>query len=354
MSTPLVTLNALFNGALGTYVFSGYQLVACRGNRSLSLFGGKETGWSGGRSVSAATAFDLGSLTKVVATTSIIARLVESRQITVDKTLSNFLPGLSTRWAGVSLRQLLTHTSGLRGWCAYFETRNADEAFLNWFKRHQGTLAEEEAGVKVIYSDVGFSLLGEVLQALTGKKLDRLFADEVLSPLGLTGIGYGPLKQGVAATEYSLSRDRLLHGEVFDDNTYAMGGVAAQAGLFSSAEALAPFAQAWLDALAGKSSWLSQHTARLFTQKAVDKDRPYALGWDMPSGKLSSAGNQLSRQSFGHLGFTGTSLWIDPERGGYVIFLTNRVHPVRLDERIREIRPTVHNLVVDHWEKANG
>ncbi len=337
-----------------THHFSAYQLYSKCGTQTASLASGYETGWTNGAAIDAQTVFDLGSLTKVIATTSIVARLCEAKKISLTDPLDCFLPSLSPRWGRVTLAQLLSHCSGAEGWCAYFESRKQGETFLDWFRRNQGSLAVAGVEEKIIYSDVGFSLLGEALRAVTQQPLEVLFAQEVVKPLGLSGIGYGPVEARVVATEFCQWRNRLLHGEVFDFNTSAMGGVSAQAGLFASATGLAAFCQAWLDAVQGKSRWLSAVTAKKFTEKAIElQGVAYALGWDLPAAKGSSAGDKLSRKSFGHLGYTGTSIWIDPERKGIVIFLSNRVHPSQLDERIRAIRPALHNLVVSEWEKNN-
>ncbi len=349
---PETHLDSVLNEALGTFCFSGYQLVSeCEG-KLVSRFGGRESGWANGSPIGPGTRFDIASVTKAVATTSIAARLAQAGTIAVEDCVSKYLP-LKGRWGETTLFQLLTHTSGLRGWMALYDHHLPGSGFLNWFHEHESEAAEAAPGEKVIYSDIGFLLLGEVLQRAGGADTAELFHREVVSPLGLTGVEYGPVKGNVAATEFCLWRNRLLQGEVFDANAAALEGRAAHAGLFSSASSLAPFAREWLKALRGESKWLTQPIAKRFTAPTVAlHGTQRGLGWDLPSATGSSAGELLSRDSFGHLGYTGTSLWIDPHANGFILFLTNRVHPSRFDERIRTLRPLVHDGVAREWKKG--
>jgi CubicO group peptidase (beta-lactamase class C family) len=204
---------------------------------------------------------------------------------------------------------------------------------------------------KTVYSDLGILLLGEVLERVTGKGLEDLANEEVLGPLGMSDTRYRPpasLRSRIAPTEVDPWRGRLVHGEVHDENAFGLGGVAPHAGLFSTARDLAAFAQMMLNGGAfGGHRLLKPETIALFTRRA---DRvpgsSRALGWDTPS-PPSSAGALFSASSYGHTGFTGTSLWIDPERELFAILLTNRVHPTRENPKITELRPAFHDAVME-------
>jgi CubicO group peptidase (beta-lactamase class C family) len=214
---------------------------------------------------------------------------------------------------------------------------------------------EYEPGTRSVYSDLGFMVLGEVIERVTGLPLDRYCHERIFRPLGLRSIGFNaaarglvPVAERIAPTEDCPWRRRILCGEVHDDNAWAMGGVAGHAGLFASA--------ADVDALAGRlhACWrgeddvVSRDLVREFWTHPPDgAGSTWALGWDTPSPTASSAGTRISRAAVGHLGFTGTSLWIDLERNARVVLLTNRVHPRRDNDRIRAVRPRVHDAVLE-------
>ena len=203
---------------------------------------------------------------------------------------------------------------------------------------------------RAIYSDLGVLLLGEILERSSDRGLAVQVEDEVLEPLGLADTGYLPpedLRERIAPTEYDSWRGRLPHGEVHDENTLALGGIAAHAGLFGTARDVAAFGQAILNGGAyGGRRLASAKTVALFTRRAeLVPGSSRALGWDTPS-QPSSAGRYFSARSFGHTGFTGTSLWIDPELDLIVVLLTNRVHPTRENIAIRRLRPAIHDAVV--------
>jgi CubicO group peptidase (beta-lactamase class C family) len=201
----------------------------------------------------------------------------------------------------------------------------------------------------MVYSDLGILLLGEVLERVTGKELEELARTEVLDPLGMSDTMYRPppsLKSRIAPTEQDSWRGRLVHGEVHDENAFGLGGVAPHAGLFSTARSLAALAQMMLNggAYDGKRI-LNAETIALFTRRVnLVPESSRALGWDTPS-EPSAAGKLFSYSSYGHTGFTGTSLWIDPERELFAILLTNRVHPTRENRKIFDLRPAFHDAV---------
>ena len=341
--------NALREGCR-TYVFSGCQLAFATGAIEKSFSFGQASYWKGSRPVEEDTYFDLGSLTKVVFTTSVFARLVEQKRVDVNTPVEDFIPAFKkTRYSTITLKQLLTHSSGLVSWNAFYLEKTTD--LIEVFLKNERSFLPERSEVNCVYSDLGFLLLGEVLRLVFGD-FKSLFQTEVMSPLRLKEIKFGPLPpEKCAATEFCLERRKLLQGQVFDHNTDFLGGVCSHAGLFSSAKSLLPWAKEWLKAVQGASSWLSPEVAREFIRGGQEiGDSTWALGWDTKSKAFSSAGDFFSNESFGHLGFPGTSIWIDPINSGVVVLLTNRVHPSRLDERIKRFRPMIHNLIAESWE----
>lgn len=344
-------IEALLEGARREYVFSGYQLCAERGGDRLSLAGGTTSHFGGALPVTPETRFDVGSVTKVLATASVVARLVDREAVDLTERLAIALPWTAgTSLEAVTPEELLNHCSGLIGWYPIFRER-AGKDLAGWLKDALPRLVSFPPRKKTIYSDVGFLLLGLWLEG-RGARVDRAFETEVRNPLGLSRTGYGPLapEEPVAETEHCLWRDRVLRGEVFDENCAELGGKCPHAGLFSTASDLARLGTEWLRAWRGESSWLGRQTARRFTTRTGwVEGSTWALGWDTRSPVGSSAGSRLSLRSFGHLGFPGASLWIDPEAGGVVALVTNRVHPSRYDERIRALRPSVHDAIAALW-----
>jgi CubicO group peptidase (beta-lactamase class C family) len=291
------------------------------------------------------TVFDLASLTKVLATTPLLMQQVERGAIGLDDRVADYVPAWTgADRAGVTIRDLLSHSSGLT-------------AYVEFFRAYQGRAAIEQAicetpleyppRTKSIYSDLGFMLLGFILDA--DVPLTRRF-ESLVAQMGIVeDLQYLPpalWKPRTAPTEDDRWRGRLLVGEVHDENCAALGGVAGHAGLFGTAAAVGAGARHVLQVLAGRTGAFSQATLRTFIERRADiPGSSRALGWDTML-TTSSCGTCLSPRSFGHTGFTGTSLWIDPERGIYVVLLTNRVHPTRANEAIRQLRPAVHDAVI--------
>jgi CubicO group peptidase (beta-lactamase class C family) len=215
-----------------------------------------------------------------------------------------------------------------------------------------------EPGTKELYSDLGIILLGAILEQVAGAPLESFVAERVLEPLGMLDTRFRPdpaLLPRIPPTERDEWRGRVVHGEVHDENAFAMGGIAPHAGLFSTAPDLARFAQAMLDLLDHDNpdrAIIRRATLALFTQRAgIVPDSDRALGWDTKSAEGSTAGALFSPSSFGHTGFTGTSLWLDPERELYLVLLTNRVHPTRDNRKIVAVRPAVADAVVRAIER---
>lgn len=298
--------------------------------------------------VTADTLYDLASLTKVVATTTMAMILVDEGKLDLDQPVQRFLPGFQGPGKeAVTVRHLLTHSSGLDATAPLYKERRGKTAFV---ERIETMDLAYPPGSRSLYSDLGIILLGEILEKVSGQPLEAFARERVFAPLAMRHTMFRPpaeLRPQIAPTEFDPWRSRLVQGEVHDENAYAMGGVAPHAGLFSTAGDLARFAQMLLNGgvLDGRRI-VSRQTVELFTRKAGIPDSDRAIGWDTKSAEGSSAGTLFSPRSFGHTGFTGTSIWIDPARRLYVILLTNRVHPTRENQLIREARPAVADAVV--------
>jgi CubicO group peptidase (beta-lactamase class C family) len=284
---------------------------------------------SSGRVVADRTIYDLASLTKVVGTTTAIMVLYDQGRISLDAPVAAYVPAFSGGYKdSVTVRQLLTHRSGLpAGRELWRLARTPDEA-----RRFVlDTQLECRPGDCYIYSDLGADVLGMIVEAVSGERLDVFLDEHVFQPLGMTDTFFRPadsLKARVAPTELLPPRGYPLQGEVHDENAYALGGVAGHAGLFSTAADLSVFAQMMLNGgVYGGVHIVSDSTVAMFTRRTAGHR---ALGWDMcDDGSDGSCGRFLSERAYGHTGFTGTSLWIDPDRQMFVVLLTNRVHAAR-------------------------
>ena len=301
------------------------------------------------------TLYDLASLTKVVVTTPLAMRLYETGRLDLDAPVSTYLPEFAGGAKdGVTIADLLAHCSGLLWWTDLYRQAQqvaAAEVKQHFLARICELPLDYPPRTQAVYSDLGFILLGEVLERLTATPLDRLAADEIFTPLGMDDIHYNPpagLRPRIAPTEDDPHRGGVLHGRVHDENADRLGGVAPHAGLFATTRSLVPFAQMWLAAGRAKSRHMfDPATVHRFTRQAcLVSGSSRALGWDTPT-PASSCGNRFSEASFGHTGFTGTSLWIDPQRDLFAILLTNRVHPARDNPRLALLRPAFHDVLVD-------
>jgi len=273
------------------------------------------------------TIYDVASLTKVVGTAAAVMILFDEKKIDLDERVVNYLPTFNGGEKDkVTIRQLLTHTSGLpAGRDIWRITRSPLEARAAVV----GSSLEARPGTRYIYSDLGADLLGLLVEVVSGEPLDKFLDRRVFAPLGMNNTFFRPadsLRYRVAPTEVTPPRGYPLRGEVHDENAYALGGVAGHAGLFSTAADLSVFAQMMLNG--GEYNGvqiISRTTVELFTSRSVGHR---ALGWDTAEGDYGS-GRFLGPTAYGHTGFTGTSMWIDPERQMFVILLTNRVHAAR-------------------------
>ena len=291
------------------------------------------------------TVFDLASLTKVLATTTALMRLVDAGTVSLADRVGSRLG----EWRGggresVTIADLLEHAGGLT-------------AHLPFFRDHRGRADFQHAictlpleyppRTRSLYSDLGFMLLAFIAADAAGAGLDEQFG-EVAGRLGLGDLRFRPSaawRSRTAPTEVDPWRGRVLRGEVHDENAWALGGVAGHAGLFGTAPAVGRFARAVLETLAGRPRLVRPETLAQFVRRGRVAGSSRALGWDTML-VTSSCGRSLSPAAFGHTGFTGTSLWVDPVQDLYVVLLTNRVHPTRSNEAILQVRPAVHDAAV--------
>jgi serine-type D-Ala-D-Ala carboxypeptidase len=273
------------------------------------------------------TIYDIASLSKVVGTTTAIMLLYDEKKVDLDAPVFRYLPAFSGGLKDdVTVRELLTHRSGLPAgrdlWRIAHSPQEARDMVLS-------TPLEYAPDHAYIYSDLGADVLGMIVEAVSGERLDRFLERRVFGPLGMRDTFYRPadsLRYRIAPTEVAPPRGYPLQGEVHDENAYALGGIAGHAGLFSTAADLSIFAQMMLNGGTYDGVHIiSDSTVALFTRRTAGHR---ALGWDTADGDYGS-GNYLTERAYGHTGFTGTSIWIDPDREMFVVLLTNRVHASR-------------------------
>ena len=321
------------------------------------------------------TIFDISSLTKPFATTVAMMLMVKDGRIRLDDRVTRFFHNFGVHGkTHITFRHLLSHCSGLPAWQPYYEEilQIERKGRINFLGSHGAKeyvyqeicreRLEYKTGTRSLYSDLGFILLGAAIEEISGVTLDRFCRDHIFRPLGLHTIAFvdlsllrvrrlEPVTDMIAPTERCRWRKKILCGEVHDDNAYAMGGVSGHAGLFASAQDLDTILCRLKECFRGSSGWIPQRiVAEFWTRDRTVPSSTWCLGWDTPSAEGSSAGAYFSPHSVGHLGFTGTSVWLDLERDRHVILLTNRVHPDRDNEAIRGFRPIIHDLIVQALE----
>jgi len=322
------------------------------------------------------TRFDMASVSKLFTSTAFM-RLVGRGAVALDQPVSTVLPAFSgvrpvqafedplspgglvtvdasggeVDAAVVTFRQLLSHSSGLPAWRPLFRQADADQARDMALK----TFFSYQPGADTVYSDLGLILIGMAVETLTGMRLDKAVKQLVLKPLNLEHTGYIPIDEphtpmGFAATEYCPWRGRRIVGEVHDENTWRLNGIAGHAGIFSTASDLAAFGQLFLD---GGAPLLDANTVRQMTSLQFEKgDLRRGLGFQLRSPDIESSGYVFSGSAFGHTGFTGTSLWVDPARQAVVALLSNEVYRGRTDRIILHFRVDVHTRIVRALDAA--
>ncbi|MBA3271264.1 MAG: beta-lactamase family protein [Acidobacteria bacterium] len=342
--TPLPGAEAVLRRALAARAFSAVTAEVGRGGSLIWTYAAGQTGFDAAAVlVSNHTVFDLASLTKVLATTTLALDLVNHGVLDLSRRVQDYLP----QWSGsdrdtVTVRDLLEHSSGLPAYRDYFRSNSGRREFIAAIAAEP---LEYAPRTRSTYSDLGFIVLGFIVSDVGGAPLDEQFSrfrarERLTAPLAYLPPPDWRLQ--TAFTEEDPWRGRVLQGEVHDENAAALGGVAAHAGLFGTAGAVGEIARWWL-------THRDTANARDFLSRSRAPGSSRALGWDtmLPT---SSCGVRLSTRAFGHTGFTGTSLWIDPERDLYIVLLTNRVHPTRANNRIQDVRRDFHDAVVADFD----
>jgi serine-type D-Ala-D-Ala carboxypeptidase len=336
-------------------IFPGGVLLVSRDDRIVFFEAYGRADLFSGEPATKETIYDLASLTKPLATTLAVMRLVQQFRLGLDQPVVSVLPCFTGPMMDrVTIRQLLSHSSGLADYRPYYLSLRHFP--LNARKEQLETLLTRERlvgvpGRQVLYSDLGFMILRWIVETISGMRLDHFLAEFLYHPLGLKRLFFINLKQpadpdNVAATELCPWRNILLKGKVHDDNAFVMGGIDGHAGLFGTAGDVARLISALLSDYRGHSgrSFFKSDLIREFWSRQMPSGR--ALGFDMPSADDASCGQYFSKTGVGHLGYTGTSFWIDPEKSIFIVLLTNRVHPSRYNVGIRRFRPLIHDEIM--------
>ncbi|MBM3906969.1 MAG: serine hydrolase [Gemmatimonadetes bacterium] len=339
------SLQHLLDRAVRDSAFPGAVAIVGRKDGVIATVSAGRLDWKDSPAPDERTLWDMASLTKVTTTTSSIMHLVDAGKVDINAPVQRYLPD----WQGankekVLVRHLLTHSSGLLSWRPlYKETTNAAQAMQIVYQTALDTLP----GARMLYSDLNFILLGQIVQRVGGAPLDVYAKTNIFGPLKMTDTQFNPDKSllaRIAPTEVDPWRQRHIRGEVHDENAFVLGGVSGHAGLFSTAADVARLCRAYLNGgtLDGARIW-SPATIALFTTAPEPAFSHRALGWETPNG-TNSAGRMMQPPAFGHTGFTGTSIWIDPAHDLFVVLLSNRVNPTRQNSRIGAVRQSVADL----------
>jgi CubicO group peptidase (beta-lactamase class C family) len=341
------SVNAVLLAGVRDSAFPGAFAVVGSGSGVVFTAAAGHLDWSISPAPTETTLWDMASLTKVIGLTTAMMLLVESGQVELQAPIQRYITEFQGRGKeAVTVRHLLTHSSGLPAWRPLYKEADGPAAAL---ALAIATPLDTTPGLRMVYSDLGAILLGEMVSRVAGMPLDVFLRDRVFEPLGMRETMFRPpasMLQRIAPTEIDPWRQRHLRGEVHDENAFALGGVSAHAGLFSTARDLTRIARMFLGGgmLEGER-FLSPETIDRFTAVQDSALSHRALGWETPNG-TNSAGRLMSQRSFGHTGFTGTSFWVDRDRDVFVILLTNRVNPTRERRQIGAIRVAVADAVL--------
>jgi CubicO group peptidase (beta-lactamase class C family) len=340
------TVALVLNRAMRDSAFPGGVAIVGTHSGILAHHAVGKLSWGNSPAPDERTLWDLASLTKVIALTSAVMHLSQQGKLDVEAPVQRYLP----EWRGpmkdqVRIKDLLTHSSGLPSWRPlYKETETRAEAL----RLVISTPLEAAPGSRMVYSDLGAILLGQIVERVSGTSLEQYAARNIFEPLGMRETMFHPPPKflpRIAPTEYDPWRQRLVRGEVHDENAYRLGGASSHAGLFSTAVDLTRIARMYLNGgeLDGVRVLDSATIAR-FTRAENRQLSHRALGWETANG-ANSGGRLMSDRAFGHTGFTGTSIWIDPGHDLFVILLTNRVHPTRENRKISGVRIALADAV---------
>jgi CubicO group peptidase (beta-lactamase class C family) len=357
VSSRLAPAYALLDRAVDDGAFPGGVLTVGLNDQLVVHPFGKFTRNAKAAPVRADTIYDLASLTKPIVTTTSVMILAQQKRLDIDAPLSRFLPEWSYGakndpnpvWrARVTPRMLLLHDSGLPAHRDFYRDAKGHDAIL---ARVFAEPLVHEPGTQIEYSDLGFILLGEIVERLTGTSLAEFAQKEIFAPLGMNNSLFNPprsLRARIPPTENDQTyRKRMIQGEVHDQNAWAMGGIAGDAGMFSTAGDVAIFAQMILNGgIYAHHRVVSRAMVAEFTAHQTVGNSARALGWDVALDP-GATGRFFSPHAFGHYGFTGTSLWIDPDHNLFIILLTNRVNPSVDNIKIRRVRPELHDAIFE-------
>ena len=343
------TIDSLITDAIKDSAFPGAVVLVSKDGKIIYEKGfGHFTYESSSSSVTNKTIYDIASLTKAIATTSAVMICFDKNLFELDDPVSKYIPEFAQNGkANITIKNLLLHNSGLPAWKKFYSLNLSAEEIINDINKLK---IDYEPGTKTVYSDLGFIVLGKLVEKVSGRSLNEFCKEEIFKPLNMAETFFNPpdsLKYQIAPTEFdNYWRMKQIHGEVHDETASLLDGVAGHAGLFSTASDIAKL----LNMILNKGTYngkqlIKPETVELFTKRFSEKSTR-ALGWDTKSETRSSAGNYFDKVSFGHLGFTGTSVWIDPTRNLFVVFLTNRVYPSRVNKMIFSIRPKLHDAVI--------
>ena len=298
--------------------------------------------------VNPSTIYDLASLTKVIATTTAAMICIDKNYFNLDDKVEKYIPEFGTNEKeNITIRNLLLHNSGLPAWKKFYNKNLTKKQILSDVYSSE---LDYKTGSKTVYSDLGMIVLGKIIEKVTNASLDKFCEKEIFKPLKMNDTFFNPpdsVKYRIPPTENDTYwRNRLIKGEVHDETASLLGGVSGHAGLFSNVENIEKFLLMILNkGVYQNKKLINSETIDLFT-KRQSQESSRALGWDTKSETGSSAGNLFGKNSFGHTGFTGTSIWVDPDRNLFVVFLTNRVYPSRENKKLLSIRPKLHDAVI--------
>jgi CubicO group peptidase (beta-lactamase class C family) len=342
------TVGAILDAGVRDSAFPGAIAAIGTKDRVLLERAAGHLDWAPSPAPNDSTLWDMASLTKVTALTTAMMQLWERGLVDLDAPVQRYLPEFQGRLKErVTVRHLLTHSSGLPAWRPLYAEGPTPDSIL---KLVYATPLDTTPGARMVYSDLGAILLGQIVVRLTGEPFDRYVQERIFGPLHMNDTRFRPPREvwdRVAPTEVDTAwRKRQIRGEVHDENAYALGGVSSHAGLFSSARDVARFARMLLRG--GELDGVRIVAPETITQFTALQDSGLsnrALGWEKPNGR-NSAGHRLSARAFGHTGFTGTSIWADPEKDLFVVLLTNRVNPTRARTGIFRVRVDLADAVV--------
>ncbi len=342
-------VDSIINEGIQQRAFPGASLLINMNGKTIYKKGfGKFTYDVDSPDVKTSTIYDLASLTKVIATTTAAMICIDRNLFTLNDNVEKYIPEFGSNGKeNITIRNLLLHNSGLPAWKKFYDKGLTKGQILSEI---YSSKLEYETGSETVYSDLGIIVLGKVIEKITDTTLDKFCEKEIFKTLGMNDTFFNPadsVKYRIPPTENdNYWRNRLIKGEVHDETASLLGGVSGHAGLFSDVEDIENFLTMMLnDGDYKNQRIINSETVELFT-KRQSKVSSRALGWDTKSETGSSAGNLFGENSFGHTGFTGTSIWVDPDRNLFVVFLTNRVYPSRENKKLLSIRPVLHDAII--------